>query len=68
MTCVERKYPNLINCLGRSPDMRDRRCRQCRHVNDCVVTRRELEHIDFAPGRYRPGFGRWKVSKKYEQY
>ena len=67
MTTVEKNYPNLVNCLG-NLNTRSRECNRCRFIYPCHLTQQELEDIDFAPGKYRPGFGRWKVSKKYDRY
>ena len=57
MRRIEKKYPNLVNCLG-NIDTRNRKCNRCRFIYECHLIQRELMRIEFAPGKYRPGFGR----------
>lgn len=62
MLRIEKNCPNLVNCLG-NIDTRSERCNRCRFIYECHVIQQELKYIEFAPGKYRPGFGR-EVKKK----
>jgi len=65
MQRIHERYPNLIDCLG-NLETTDPKCNDCDHVWACFLVRKELESIDFAPGRYREGFGKLKGSSKYD--
>ena len=67
MEQVEARYPNLINCLGHfNLDYIAEKCYRCKYIYHCHVMRKELEGIEFAPGKYRPGFGKPRRMPKYE--
>jgi len=65
MRKLEKKYPNLINCLGRLDTMSDK-CSRCKYAYSCLQIRRDLKRRCFARGRYRYGFGRMKISRKHD--
>ena len=64
MEQIEEKYPHLVNCLG-NLDMKASDCNHCKWIYECYVISKDLESRDFAPGKYRPGFGRMRLNKKY---
>ena len=66
MEKLDRNYPHLINCLGLL-DTRLRICNDCPAIFPCYMFQKELESPEFDPGKYRPGFGKAKRNKKYEQ-
>jgi len=65
MQSIEKKYPNLVNCLGRiNLEQTKPKCRRCNYIYPCLQIRRELRRRCFAPGRYRYGFGKPMIDKK----
>lgn len=63
MERAERLFPNLVNCIGRL-DTYTRKCNECSGIYPCYLIKPDLEMLAFAPGRYRPGFGKMAVSTK----
>jgi hypothetical protein len=66
MEQAEEQYPKLVNCLGHF-DLDDvaEECYECKYIYHCHKTKRELESIEFAPGKYRQGFGKLRRNPKY---
>lgn len=63
MERAERLFPNLVNCFGRL-DTYTKKCNACGGIFPCYKFKPDLESIEFAPGKYRPGFGKMAVSRK----
>ena len=67
MESIEKRYPRLVNCLGRL-DSETKKCNECHQPFACLIMRRELKRRCFAPGKYRAGFGRRMPNKKTNQW
>lgn len=62
---TERKYPQLIDCLGTLSYLK-KDCRRCDFGTACSDIRQDLNLEDFKPGKYRRGFGKSRRDRKTE--